>query len=255
MRAPIESVPREKIEELLKLLSLADLKQDPLSPLPLELALAESLAPPAAARTAAPAAPPQSRPAPSRPAPPTRAPAFSNRPAAAPPPRAEPERVPADLKKSTITGASAEDIARMVGSKTAVIPPAGDLPDEAVPAPNGNGASGGIDLSTFVETLRPRMKESDPKLGIKLAALVNGTCHAVSWQDGVLTLGFYADAYQKKTVETEHRKRFEDVASQILGAPVSIRCIIAPKPAAKLATKSALVQHAVENRGAKIIEQ
>jgi hypothetical protein len=162
--------------------------------------------------------------------------------------------VPADFKKTNITGASAEDIARMVGSKAAVIPPAGDVPDEAAPATNGNGVPGGIDLSTFVDTLRPRMKDSDPKLGIKLAALVNGTCHAVSWQDGVLTLGFYADAYQKKTVETEHRKRFEDVASAMLGAPVSIRCIIAPKPAAKLATKSPLVQHAVENRGAKIIE-
>jgi DNA polymerase-3 subunit gamma/tau len=251
MRNAVADVPRDKLVQLLRLLSLADLKQDPLSTIPLELALAESLAPPAPAAAArhVPQAPARS--APQRSAPPTRAPEFSNRPPA-PAPQPAPERVPPDLKKGNITGASAEDIARMVGSDAPVIPAASDQPDAPSTA---NGVASGPDLSTFVDqSLRPRMKESDPKLGSKLNALLNGSCHAISWQDGVLTLGFYTDGYQKKTVETEHRKRFEDVASQILGAPVSIRCIIAAKPPAKLATKSPLVQHAVENRGATIVE-
>jgi DNA polymerase-3 subunit gamma/tau len=254
MRKTVEGVPRDTIVQLLKRLSLADTKQDPLSSLPLELAIAESMAQPPAPERAASA--PAPRAAPPRQSPPTRAPEFSNRAAAAPPPqRPAPERVPPDLKRDNITGASAEDIARMVGSAAPVIPaaPLDDVAEDSVP--NGAATSDGLDLASFVDqTLRPRMKESDPKLGQKLAALINGSCHAVSLQDDVLTLGFYMDGYQKKTVETEHRKRFEQVAAEILGKPVSIRCIIAPKPAAKLATQSPLVQHAVQNRGAKIVE-
>ncbi len=278
MRKRVDGVPREKIVQLLKLLSLADLRQDPLSPLPLELALAESMAPPAVAPAAAPASrPTQARPA----APPARVPEFSNRPAvadspgrAAPaPPRPAPERVPPDLRKGDITGASAEDIAKLVGSKAPIIPPASDahvedspVREEAAPAPATNGSAvavegspgraGGIDMATFVDaTLRPKLRASDPKLGLKLSALLNGNCHAVSWQDGILTLAFYADAFHKQQIEGPHRKDIERVASEILGAAVSVRCIIAAKPAAKAASNSPLVQHAVENRGAKIVSE
>jgi DNA polymerase-3 subunit gamma/tau len=257
MRKGIEGVAQEKIVNLLKLLSSADLKQDPLSPLPIELALAESMATPAAARPQPSQQPARSVPA--RPAAaPTRAPDFSSRPAASPRAQQTAERpvpateVPSTLRKEDITGASAEEIARMVGSREPVIPPAGD--DSEVPVRNGSGAAGGIDLATFVDTrLRPALKESDPRLGQKMQALLNGSCYAVSWQDGILTLGFYADDYRKKTVESEHRKRIEEVASKLLGAPASIRCIIAAKPARAL--KSPLVQHAVENRGAKIVSE
>jgi DNA polymerase-3 subunit gamma/tau len=268
MKKSVDGVPQEKIVNLLKLLSLADLKQDPLSPLPLELALAESLAPPPAPR--AQPAPQASRPAPARPsAPPTRAPAFSNRPQPAPPPQqpvpqtsttpaatepAAPTEVPSSLRKDNITGASPEEIARMVGSTQPVIPPAGDAPDDAPAAANANGAAAGaLDLATFVDALlRPALADAYGR-GHTTQALLNGSCHAVSWQDSILTIGFYADAFQKKKVEGEYRKQIEEVATALLGSPVSIRCIIAAKPAKAL--KSPLVQHAVENRGAKIVSE
>jgi DNA polymerase III subunit gamma/tau len=272
MRKSIDGVPQEKLVHLLKLLSLADLKQDPLSPLPIELALAESLAPPPAARTQpAPQASAPARPSspPARPSAPTRVPEFSNRPATASqrPQQASPSTPPASSevppalrKGDDITGRSAEEIARMVGSKQPVIPAGDDAASAAgdagsPPVANGNGsAASGIDLAAFVDArLRPALKDSDPKLGQKMQALLNGSCYAVSWQDGILTLGFYADDFRKKTVETEHRARIEDVASKLLGAPASIRCIIAAKPAKAL--KSPLVQHAVENRGAKIVSE
>ena len=88
-----------------------------------------------------------------------------------------------------------------------------------------------------------------------LGALLNGSCHAVSWQDGILTLAFYADAHHKKQIEGPHRKDIERIASELLGAPVAVRCIIAAKPAARAASSSPLVQHAVENRGAKIVSE
>jgi len=68
-----------------------------------------------------------------------------------------------------------------------------------------------------------------------------------------LTLGFYEDRFHKKGVEeAQNRRVYEELAAEILGAPVSIRCIIAPRKARPL-SKSPLVQHAVETHGAKIV--
>jgi hypothetical protein len=169
--------------------------------------------------------------------------------------------VPANLRKDNITGASAEDIAQMVGSTQPVIPPAPDEPEEAPPAaPAANGdatskpapkpADGSIDLPTFVdEVLRPAAR----KVMVKLDALLNNACVAVSWEGGELTLGFYQDAYQKQQVEQpSNKKQYEAIASEVLGAPVTLRCIIVERPS-KTASKSALVQHAVQNHGATIV--
>ena len=87
-----------------------------------------------------------------------------------------------------------------------------------------------------------------------LAAVVNGSCHAVSWEDGVLTLGFTSEFHKGKVSDSKNRPIYEQVAAQILGAPVAIRCIIAPKPA-KALSKSPLVQHAVQTHGATIVSE
>lgn len=196
--------------------------------------------------------------APPRPAP---APRAASAAAADDAPRtATKESVPAELRKTDISNASAEDIARMLGSKAAVIPPAGSEPESPVdqaPAPKAgsNGAhvvataGGMIDLETFIdEKLRPLAKQKS----MKLDALLNGSCHAISYEGGVLTLGFYQDAHHKKSVEsTQFRKSYEELASQILGEPVTIRCILAQKPPRPIRSK--LVAHAVKNHGATIV--
>ena len=118
--------------------------------------------------------------------------------------------------------------------------------------PGVAASDGKIDLATFVDAqLRPIAR----KRSIKLDALLNGSCQAVSWQDGVLTLGFYEDKFHKKGAEeAPNRRIYEEIASELLGAPVSIRCIIAPKPARAM-SKSPLVQHAVQAHGAKIVSE
>ena len=280
MRASIDGVAHEKLVRALRAFGLADLRADPLSPLPLELALADATMAPAAAprADAAPDARPMTRPqappiARTQPASPQQRPSTppQARPMPpAPPARAE-ERVPADLRKD-LSGASAEEIAKMLGSKAPVIPPApdevsfDDPPMITATVANGNGtatqhaaepmpgvgaSSGGADLSTFVAQLRALAR---PK-SVKLDALLNGSCEAVSWQDGVLTLGFFEDKFHKKGVEEgANRRTYEELAAEILGAPVSIRCIIAPK-AARTMSKSPLVQHAVQAHGAKIVSE
>jgi DNA polymerase-3 subunit gamma/tau len=266
MQAIVAEVPRETMVRALRAFGQADLRADPLSPLPLELALADSVAPPPAAATGAPAArsePAMARPAP-RPAQPASrptaaAPRPANPPAADDTPRANAEEsVPQELRKTDISNASAEDIARMLGSNAPVIPPAGSpAPDDEAPPPKpaSNGAhvvataGGTIDLETFIdEKLRPLAKQKS----MKLDALLNGSCHAVSYEGGVLTLGFYQDAHHKKSVEsTQFRKSYEELASQILGEPVTIRCILAQKPPRPIRSK--LVAHAVKNHGATIV--
>jgi len=151
----------------------------------------------------------------------------------------------------------------MLGSTSEVIPPAGNDDAPAASGAPANGAakrtdaatpaaSGALDLATFVDRqLRPAARQKS----VKLDGLLNGACHAVSWQDGVLTLGFFEDKFHKKGVEdAQNRRVYEELAAEILGAPVSIRCIVAPRPA-KALSKSPLVQHAVENHGAKIVSE
>lgn len=263
MRASVADVRRETMVEALRAFGQADLRADPLSPLPLELALADAVAPPLAP-VAASAPPARAEPTPIR----------SNEPAPRPasaPPRANPtpsrpqavprddapstaDRVPADLRKD-LGSASAEDIARMLGSKAPVIPRAGEEPEDvpSVPVSSGNHIAstpgGTIDLDTFIDLkLRPLAKQKQ----MKLDALLNGSCRVVSYEGGVLTLGFYMDAFQKQTVEqAQTRKIYEELASQILGEPVTIQCILAdrqPKP-----IKSALVKHAMEKHGATVV--
>ncbi|MDE3095402.1 MAG: hypothetical protein KGK07_05290, partial [Chloroflexota bacterium] len=175
---------------------------------------------------------------------------------AAPPPRPPPTTAPRP-RRTDLAHASAEEIAAMLGSTAPVIPPASDAPEETpAPAPGAPPASardtaeqGDPRLATLVDEIRKLARPRSQKLD----ALLNGSCRALSFEDGVLTLGFYEDKFHKKQVEeTANRRVYEEIAAGILGAPASIRCIIAPRPARAL---SPLVQHAVQNHGATIVSE
>ncbi len=104
----------------------------------------------------------------------------------------------------------------------------GEQANEA-PAPVATGVN---DALAWVV---PRLRELVRSRSVKLDALLNGSCEAVSWQDGVLTLGFYEDKFHKKSVEdAPNRRVYEELAAQILGAPVAIRCIAARPSRTKL---------------------
>jgi len=144
----------------------------------------------------------------------------------------------------------------MLGSKEPVIPPASEEREKAPPpaaaAPNGNSSatpSPDASLATLVERMRAEVKRSNPNL----AAVLNGSCHVDSWQDGILTLVIYADFHKKKVEGADARREFEAAAATMLGSPVSIRCIMGARPARQIGSK--LVQHAVESHGAKIVSE
>ena len=279
MKKMVDGVPHERIVQALRAFGLADLRADPLSPLPLELALADAISGPVAIATAQPAvratapaprpaAPPPARPAPEaqRPQPSPARPPASREPAMPKGVEREIANVPPELRKD-LSNASAEDIARMLGSKNPVIPPAPERSEEdaalaaPVAATNGNGTTasapaadvhagvseGGVDLVSLLAEIRKQARTRT----VKLDALLNGSCEIVSWEGGVLTLGFFEDGFHKKGAEeAANRRVYEEVASVILGLPATIRCIIAAKTAR---AKSPLVQHAVERHGATIV--
>jgi DNA polymerase-3 subunit gamma/tau len=265
-KAGLEGVAKTDLVRALRAFGQADLRADPLSPLPLELALAEAALPPqapaaasAAAAAGAAAPTPMPRPAVQRPtAGERRAPPPVPPPPAPRPPARQQTAPVADRTPTPIRGdlkdASAEEIARMLGSNAPVIPPASDEPTPAA-TPNGAPANGspapvetaGNDgLSSIVPEIYAAMRQED----VRVAAFMNGSCHAVSLDGGVLTLGFYADFHKGKV--TENLKSFEDVAGRVLGSAISIRCIMTARPAKPL-SKSPLVQHAVETHGATIV--
>ena len=99
----------------------------------------------------------------------------------------------------------------------------------------------------------PELRKLARPRSVKLDALLNGSCEAVSWQDGVLTLGFYEDKFHKKGVggSGEPARVRRDRSRDPGGAgdhPV-YHCRRSPRRGAK----SPLVQHAVETHGAKIV--
>lgn len=274
MEQDIAAVTTQALVRALRAFGQADLRADPLSPLPLELALADTVLEPATvvvepvSSPQRPAAAPAQRPTAQQPARPTAPP----QPRVAPTPRAHTddapaarERVPADLRRD-LSNASAEDIAAMLGSKAPVIPPASDAPEPepapaaveahaapaaAAPESAGNGGAAALfdaSLAGVVSDLRKLARVRS----VKLDALLNGSCDVVSFQDGVLTLGFFEDKFHKKGVEETANKRvYEELAAQVLGAPVTIRCIVAAPP--PRAAGSPLVQHAMKQHGARIV--
>jgi DNA polymerase-3 subunit gamma/tau len=95
MKEQVEGIAPAKLVQLLRLFSEADLKADPLSPLPLELALAESVVERAASAPARATAPVHDAGPPARPAPPIRDGAPMQRPGAPPARPAQPAPLPA----------------------------------------------------------------------------------------------------------------------------------------------------------------
>ena len=149
MRAAIEGVPHAKLVGALRAFGLADLRADPLSPLPLELALADAVSPPATAH-AAEAAPMRGRWRGRR----HRWRDRSRRNGQPPPPQQRPAptaravgRARAGGPAKDLSKASAEDIAKMLGSKAPVIAPEPDAPPATAaphrrPRRRGNGNGG-----------------------------------------------------------------------------------------------------------------
>ncbi len=203
MRGAVEGVARPKLVQALRAFGQADLRADPLSPLPLELALADAVVasaplPPTRSRTTAARG---GRTAdPRRPAA-ANADGVSGAPAGATRTAADGAGGRQGHHAASAAGSVAKDhrahrrrrSRAMLGSKAPVIPP----PARPAAATNGGGAPATPSAITASAQRRPehdRCRELYAQMkpiGDKLDGCINGKCHAVSFEGGVLTLGFY----------------------------------------------------------------
>lgn len=199
MRAIVADVPVERIVAALRAFGEADLRADPLSPLPLELALACT-------------AVPQLEPA----------------PAAVPPPAQE-----APSARRSASGARPAPERDAVGAARPLVAPA---------AEPSAGAS-----------LIDRIRAEASALDKRQAGWINGSCYVESFEGGVLTLAFY-DTYSlhKSKVESPPVKDFiERVASNVLGEPVKLRCIMSERKPKGGHT----IERLVQEHGARIVSR
>ncbi|MBI4570357.1 MAG: hypothetical protein HY723_00265, partial [Chloroflexi bacterium] len=194
MRALVAGVPAERIVATLRAFGEADLRADPLSPLPLELALATSVL--EEAQAIAPARAPVPQPAPRAPAPAARAPA----------PRANPPPPP------VATPPTPEPRANNANDKPAPkVEPLGDgspLLDEA--------------RARWPDIYRKARAESNT-----VGALLNSGCGIIQASEREVVFGFQHEIHLNKIQSDggEHLRALQKVVDEVLGEGKTVRCV------------------------------
>jgi DNA polymerase-3 subunit gamma/tau len=232
MRAAVSDVPVNVLLAALKAFGEADLKPDPNSTLPLDIALSECILSrdvraPAQRSADAPAkadAPGRSAPQPS-----------AKRPA---PEEATPFREPADRT----SGAPVPE---------AKAPPAAR---DNAPAANGAAASGSpLDLARgHMQQIYYAAKARDARIG----AFVNSACDIIEADDQIITFGFLHETIFGMVQQPQNLKVLAEVASEVLGREVTVKCVHDPavQPWTRRASRSPLVR-AAEQMGARVVSR
>jgi hypothetical protein len=211
MRALVENVSAERIVRALRALGEADMRADPLSPLPLELAIATSIL------GSAPAAPPPvATPAPrtaATPVPPPPAP----RPAAkAPAPREQP------AAKEEPQAAGPKDEPKAVAPKEEP-PPRAEASARAA-SENGHEASPELDgVRERWQEIYQRAREIDRKVG----ALLNSGSGIVQSSADEIVFAFRYEWMLQKMHENggENQRVLQQAVDDVLGPGSKVRCI------------------------------
>ena len=60
----------------------------------------------------------------------------------------------------------------------------------------------------------------------QIAALMNGSCELNSFQDDVVTLGFYFPFHKEKIESPLNMRILEESASRLIGRTVTINCVL-----------------------------
>jgi DNA polymerase-3 subunit gamma/tau len=241
-RELVAEVPAERIVAALRSFGEADLRADPLSSLPLELALATCTlatqalqARPAEARSATPA--PQPRPAAPLPA------AAKAPPVEPPAPKPQPRAKPA-------------------ADATAAIPePAsnGELPVEppvkterVVPvAVSGDGDAMLVEAREHWQEIYQRAREVNNVLG----ALLNSECGIIAASDNEIVFGFRRDIHFQKMLANgdENLRGLQQVVDEVLGPGKAVRCVRDVNVDVQRPARGGHLVRAVEELGGQVL--
>ncbi len=231
MEALVKEVERQEIVRALKTLGRLDFRDDPQSSLPLELALVElaseaGIAPEETPETAAP------------------------RPKGAPASESKPE------PQFSIPASSAQAVAATTGGPT--VGASEEQPAEAPsPAgvPPGPSASSPSEISESArrtgQDLLARVREACRESDKQLAALLNASCEVKSLEGDVLTVGFYHTFHLERMEAGGHAARLGELASQMLGRPVSVALVHSPRRSEPGKIKGGHLVQAARELGAK----
>jgi DNA polymerase-3 subunit gamma/tau len=227
MRSAVADVPVNVLLSALKAFGEADLKPDPNSTLPLDIALSECIlgrdaGPPAPAETAGPA--PADRPV----APPR---ARQSAPEEAPPVRVQRPDQPAT--------ASSEP---------------GEAP--AVPKAVANGAAAAGSLLDAARAQMQQIYYAAKGRDARIGAFVNSACDIIDADDQIITFGFLHEPILAMVQQPQNLKVLAEVASEVLGRSVKVKCVHDPnvEPWTRRSPRNPLVR-AAEQMGARVVSR
>jgi DNA polymerase-3 subunit gamma/tau len=289
MKALAAGVAADRIVRALKTFGQADLRADPQSSLPLELALAECVLGPI--ETEAPAPGPQAaeaaRPPPPRPAPaPARPASLSGRQAGGPgrptrsrieawaateeetPPaptrraaaQATPEHPPEGPVRATAPPVEGPAVAASGSAEGDVEPtPQPEPSPAAVPSGLPAGQAGPLTL----EQARERWREIyslTRQINRKAGALLNSGCEIVEVKDGALVFGFRHEwmvEHMNSGDGGSNLKALQEAVDGVLGQGLSVRCIHAPEADSRPASarRGGHLVEAAREMGARILPE
>jgi DNA polymerase-3 subunit gamma/tau len=207
MRELVADVPAERIVAALHAFGEADLRADPLSPLPLELALATSVL-----GAGAPAAPANAAPAASRPAPQTA------------PPRAAAPKPPAKTDTAVKGPAPAEQPPKPPRAATRSPAPDG----EAAPASAAASSENGSPLADQARERWPEILAHARGLHYRVGALLNSGCGIVRASDDEVVFGFRHTIHLDRMHGDggENLRALQQAVEEVLGAGRTVRCVL-----------------------------
>ena len=251
----------DRIVATLKAFGEADLRADPLSPLPLELALASCVlmqevgsAPAAAPAVAASAPPPKARapaaspprtakptgesprPAPRKAIPPEAKAAPAAAPEASPAKANEPKPAPAESQSSVTASASGSE----------------PTPE---PAPTSNGASDAGPASVQLEEARAKwldIYKRTREIQYRAGALLNSGCAIIDASDDEVTFGFrHAMLLDRMEGDGgENLRALQQAVDDVLGPGRAVKCVLDPNVEAQRTSRGGHLVRAVEELGA-----
>jgi DNA polymerase-3 subunit gamma/tau len=259
LKALASGVSADRILRALKTFGQADLRADPQSSLPLELALADCVLGPTEAEAPAPAlqaveaarrAPPRPAPAPARP--PSRIEAWASSegktspapaPAAPKPPQEAGPRPPPSVEEPT---------AAATGPAASVGEPA--IQPEPAPA---TAPSGPLTLEQARERWRD-IYSLTRQLNFKAGALLNSGCDIVEVEDGTVVFGFRSQWLAERMNSGDggsNLKSLQEAVNRVLGQGHDVRCIHAPEAAARPVSgrRGGHLVEAAREMGARVI--
>ena len=245
LRAAVASVPAASIYAALRAFGEADLKSDPNSTLPLDIALAECVLSEAQIGKEANG---QSGSA--------EGPSTELRTGSAPLPGgmggAPP---PSPLKRaeqtSPSTGRMQDAKPQASRAESATVRPA-KADDQAA---NGSAAPAAPTLEAARGRLRP-IYDRARALEVHVGALLNGPCDIIDADEAALTFGFKYPAHAQKMLETRNLDVLAGAVADVMGRQLEVRCVHDPNVESwkqrETASRSALVR-AAQELGARVL--